>query len=108
MLTEQEQILLVSKLFVMKIETTTKVCEAIYFDSFGIDMPVEVSNYLKNFRPIAYSNRHIQKIHSDVCGWYCLLFDYALEHKQMDDTYAEDFERFLNKWSDNTITNTKY
>jgi len=97
----------------MKIETTTKVrkikkkCEAIYFDSFGIDMPIEVSTYLKNFRPIAYSNRHIQNIHSDVCGWYCLFFDYALEHKQMDDSYVEDFERFLNKWSDNTITNTK-
>jgi len=43
-----------------------KVCEAIYFDSFGIDMPIEVANYLKNFRPIAYSNRHIQNIHSDV------------------------------------------
>ena len=51
-------------------------------------MPIEVANYLKNFRPIAYSNRHIQNIHSDVCGWYCLLFDYALEHKQMDDTYV--------------------
>ena len=84
-----------------------KVCEAIYFDSFGIDMPIEVANYLKNFRPIAYGNRHIQNIHSDVCGWYCLLFDYALEHQQMDDTYVEDFERFLNNWSDNTITNTK-
>ena len=84
-----------------------KVCEAIYFDSIGIDMPIEVANSLKNFRPIAYSNRHIQNIHSDVCGWYCLLFDYALEHKQMDDTYVEDFERFLNNWSDNTITNTK-
>ena len=84
-----------------------KVCEAIYFDSFGIDMPIEVAKYLKNFRPIAYSNRHIQNIHSDVCGWYCLLFDYALEHKQMDDSYVEDFERFLNNWSDNTITNTK-
>ena len=34
-------------------------------------------------------------------------FDYALEHKQMDDSYVEDFERFLNNWSDNTITNTK-
>jgi len=84
-----------------------KVCEAIYFDSFGIDMPIEVENYLKNFRPIAYSNRHIQNIHSDVCGWYCLLFDYALEWKQMDDSYVEDYERFLNNWSDNTITNTK-
>ena len=30
-----------------------KVCEAIYFDSFGIDMPIEVAKYLKNFRPIA-------------------------------------------------------
>ena len=37
-----------------------KVCEAIYFDSFGIDMPIEVANYLKNFRPIAYSNRHMR------------------------------------------------
>jgi len=72
-----------------------------------IGMPIEVANYLKNIRPIAYSNRHIQNIHSDVCGRYCLLFDYALEYKQMDDTYVEDFERFLNNCSDNTITNTK-
>ena len=42
-----------------------------------------------------------------MCVVGILLFDYALEHKQMDDTYVEDVERFLNNWSDNTITNTK-
>ena len=73
----------------------------------SINTKIKALTYLKNFRPIAYSNRHIQNIHSDVCGWYCLLFDYALEWKQMDDSYVEDYERFLNNWSDNTITNTK-
>jgi len=29
-----------------------KICEAIYFDSFGIDMPIEVANYLKTLDPL--------------------------------------------------------
>ena len=84
-----------------------KICEAIYFDSFGIDMPLEVKAFLKPFRPIAYSNRHIQNIESAVCGWYGLLLDYALEYKQVSNTYLEDYEKFLNSWSDSTIENTK-
>ena len=84
-----------------------KQCEALYFDSFGIDMPNDVREYLKNFSPVVWNNRHIQNIQSDVCGWFCLLFDYALEHQQMDDNYVDDYKRFLNNWSDNTITNTK-
>ena len=81
--------------------------EALYFDSFGIDMPLEVKAFLKPFRPIAYSNRHIQNIESAVCGWYGLLLDYALEYKQVSNTYLEDYEKFLNSWSDSTIENTK-
>jgi hypothetical protein len=33
-----------------------KVCEAIYFDSFGIDMPNDVREYLKNFSPVIWNN----------------------------------------------------
>lgn len=89
------------------VKTIRKECEAIYFDSFGIDMPKEVATFLKPFRPIAYSNRHIQNVNSEVCGWYSLLFDYALEHLQVGNTYLEDFEKFLNSWSDDTTENTK-
>lgn len=89
------------------VKGSRKECEALYFDSFGIDMPLEVKEFLKPFRPIAYSNRHIQNINSEVCGWYGLLLDYALEHKQVSNSYLEDYEKFLNSWSDSTIENTK-
>jgi hypothetical protein len=89
------------------VKGSRKECEALYFDSFGIDMPLEVKEFLKPFRPIAYSNRHIQNINSEVCGWYGLLLDYALEYKQVSNSYLEDYEKFLNSWSDSTIENTK-
>jgi len=73
---------------------------ALYFDPFGVDMPKEVEEFLKPFKPIPYNNRHIQNIRSDSCGWYCLACDYALEHKQFTDTYLNDFEKFLSLWSD--------
>ena len=83
------------------------ICEALYFDPFGIDMPKEVEEFLKPFKPIPYNNRQIQNINSEVCGYYCLYCDYVLEHKQYGETYKEDFNRFLNLWSDDTTKNEK-
>jgi len=90
-----------------KTKTSKKETNALYFDSFGIDMPIEVKNFLKPFRPITWSNRHIQNVNSEVCGWYNLLLDYALEHRQVGNTYLEDYEKFLESWSDSTTENTK-
>jgi hypothetical protein len=73
---------------------------ALYFDPFGVDMPKEVERFLSPFKPIPFNNRQIQNIRSEVCGWYCLACDYALEHKQNTDTYLDDYEKFLALWSD--------
>jgi hypothetical protein len=75
-------------------------CGAIYFDPFGLDMPKEVEKFLTPFKPIPFSNKHIQNIRSEVCGWYCIACDYALEERQDGDTYLEDFEKFIALWSD--------
>lgn len=86
---------------------TPLLCNALYFDSFGVDMPKEVAKFLKPFKPITWSNRHIQNVNSEVCGWYNLLLDYALEHRQVSNNYLDDYEKFINSWSDDTTENTK-
>jgi hypothetical protein len=91
--------------------------KAIYFDSFGIAMPTEVEEFLKPFKPIAYSNRQIQDIKSELCGRYCLLCDYFFSHqlRTLLPTSTKEFrcpvdiyfEEFLNSWSDDTIKNNQ-
>lgn len=80
---------------------------ALYFDPFGVDMPKEVEEFLKPFKPIPYNNRQIQSINTTECGWYCIFCDYTLEHKQYGDSYIEDYERFLGMWSDDTRDNLR-
>ena len=92
--------------------------KAIYFDSFGIAMPVEVEEFLKPFKPIPYSNRQIQDIKSELCGRFCLLCDYFFSYqlKEILPTSTKNkfkcpveiyFEEFLNSWSDDTIKNNQ-
>jgi hypothetical protein len=73
---------------------------AIYFDSFGLGMPIEVSNFLKPFKPVYCNNRQIQAINTSQCGWYCLICDYYLEHAQHSKTYLEDYSKFISIFSD--------
>lgn len=80
-------------------------CGALYFDPFGIGMPREVEEFLKPFKPIAYSTRHIQNVNTSQCGWFCILCDYTLEHKQDTESYLDDFEKFLNMWDDKQTKN---
>lgn len=82
-------------------------CGAIYFDPFGVDMPKEVERFLEPFKPIPFNTRHIQNIRSEVCGWYCIACDYALEQKQNGETYLDDFEKFIALWSDEPTRNLK-
>ena len=44
-----------------------------YFDSFGLDPPIELWNYL-NSQKIELSTFQIQKFNTHHCGYYCLLF----------------------------------
>ena len=81
-------------------EDDVNKCSALYFDPYGCGMPKDIASFLKPFSPVYCNNRQIQNINTSQCGWYCLLCDYILEHKQESDTYLEDFEKFLNIWSD--------
>ena len=83
-----------------------KVCKALAFDSFGVGCSIEVSEFLKNFKPIAQNTRQIQDLKSDECGWYCLCLDYALEHKKHGETYLKDYESWIQMWSNDTRKNS--
>jgi len=78
--------------------------KALYFDSFGLGMPKQVAKFLSPFKPIYCSNRQIQNIKTTQCGWFCLICDYILENAK-EDTYLEDYSKFLNIWSDDVEKN---
>jgi hypothetical protein len=42
-----------------------------YFDSFGLDPPLEIQNYFNS--QIELSTFQIQKFNTHHCGYYCLL-----------------------------------
>jgi hypothetical protein len=93
--------------------------KAIYYDSFGIAMPIEVEEFLKPFKPVAYSTRQIQDIKSNFCGRFCILcdyfFSYQMKEKIRDYKTAEERKRkcpidgeflvFLSSWTDDTKKN---
>ena len=48
-----------------------------YFDSFGLDPPIELKNYLNS--DIKFSTFQIQKFNTHYCGYYCILILKLLE-----------------------------
>lgn len=78
---------------------------SIYFDSFGLGQPKEVSRFLEDFRPVFCNNRQIQDINTTQCGYYCLFCDYYLTHCRQFDDPREDYNNFLDLWSDNSRDN---
>ena len=95
--------------------------KAIYGDSFGVAMPIEIKDFLKPFEPIAYSTRQIQDIKSENCGRYCILMDYwfsymmiepignykTAEQRRRHCPVDAELSRFLSSWSNNTAENEK-
>lgn len=84
--------------------------KAVYFDSFGINAPEQVRDFLKPFTPFAFSNRQIQDIHSSNCGRFCIMCDYYFSHqvsKLNRNNVDEYFDDFLNSWSIDTKLNDK-
>lgn len=76
-----------------------------YFDSFGMPMPIEVSEFLEPFKPIAISTRHIQHTKSEKCGYFCLSFIDYFDYKKKD--VYEAYDDYLNCFSNNEQTNDK-
>jgi hypothetical protein len=82
--------------------------KAIYFDSFGVQTPENVRDFLKPFSPFACSNRQIQDITSQNCGRFCILLDNYFTHqvpKKSD--IDEKYDDWLNSWSIDTKKNDK-
>lgn len=77
---------------------------ALYFDSFGQPLPLEVLDFLKHYKPIPYSNRHIQNIDSSRCGLYCIACDRYM-NKVMRRQMLEQFDDFLNMFVADTKKN---
>lgn len=84
---------------------------AVYFDSFGLPLPIEVKEFLAPFAPIPYSNRQIQDVKSSYCGWYCIAcdyyFQYDAERKRRGGAIDDEFDDFVNLFSINTGINDK-
>lgn len=78
---------------------------AIYFDSFGVDMPKEVEDFLNEYKPIPFNNKQIQSVASTQCGWYCLYCDYYLTHHSVKDDLIDDYANFIKIWNNDTSKN---
>ena len=79
---------------------------ALYFDAFGQIFPKEVGTFLKNYKPIPYSNRIIQDVDSNRCGLYCIAcmhYMSRIRRKEM----LEQYDDFLNLFRGNPKQNDK-
>ena len=77
---------------------------AFYFDSFGERIPIEVSRFLEHYKPIPYSHRQIQDIHSSRCGLYVVACDRymsTVKRKKM----LEQYDDFLSMFTADTKKN---
>lgn len=79
--------------------------EAIYFDSYGQPPPEAVKTFVKKScnKYLPYTTKDVQSLMSEVCGWYCCAFLYAVTHPQMKcgDLY-EDVNNFISMFEDLT------
>lgn len=84
-----------------------RYCGCLYFDPFGIGMPIEVEAFLKPFSKKYISNKQIQNVNSTECGWYCIYCDYFLEEFKSGKSYIDDFKAFLDIWDDDPKKNLR-
>jgi hypothetical protein len=82
--------------------------KCLYFDSYGVQAPKNILEYLKIFKPIATNKRQIQYIDSDMCGYFCLAFIKwfnSVDPKKHD--VFELYDDFINAFSNNLKLNDK-
>lgn len=82
--------------------------QSCYFDSFGTGMPVEVSEFLEPFKPVATNNRQIQDAKSTYCGFFCLSFiKFFNDFPYKKEDVFEAFDDYLNCFSNDPKQNDK-
>jgi hypothetical protein len=77
--------------------------EAIYFDSFGIGAPELIKKKVKsNFGvSIPHTNKDVQSLMSDACGYYCLAFLHFINECPLRSRYLyDDVNTFMDLFDD--------
>lgn len=70
-----------------------------YFDSFGIEPPMEVIDFAKRcgYKHMINSTKEIQSLDEGYCGQFCILFLQAMSSYKRPDL-AHRYQRFLNSF----------
>jgi hypothetical protein len=76
--------------------------KSIYFDPYGVDMPLEIKNLLKsNQYKIYHTSKNIQSLMSNLCGFFCLGFIYFLTvSKQRTKDLLNDASIYIDLFED--------
>lgn len=74
--------------------------KVVYFDSFGVDAPIEVLEFCK-VKAIPHNTKDIQSLMNEACGWFCLAFLHFINswEGRSKDLY-EDCEHFTSLFHD--------
>lgn len=73
--------------------------QPLYFDSFGIDPPIAVIDFMKKWNDkCIFSTKEIQNINSGFCGQYCLYFLHQM-HKNKG-KLDKKYEHFIDMFDD--------
>jgi len=76
----------------------------VYFDSFGVIPPLSVQRFLRN--KYMFSEKHIQNIQSEICGYYVLYFIWFMfTHKNRIKNMRKRFCTFLRLFSSDPTKN---
>lgn len=75
-----------------------------YFDSFGVIPPLSVQRFLR--RKYIFSEKHIQNIQSEICGYYVLYFIWFMWfHRHRIKNVRKRFCTFLRLFSSDPTKN---
>lgn len=75
---------------------------ALYFDSFGIDPPIAIMDFMNQWNSkCIFSTKEIQNINSGFCGQYCLLFLHQMSKNK--GKLKNKYNNFINRFNDNRI-----
>jgi hypothetical protein len=89
---------------------TDDMKQCIYFDSYGEKEPNEIRNLLKcNQYKIGHTNKNIQSLMSNLCGFFCLSFIYFLSiSKFRTKNIINDGSIYLDLFEDLDLINDVY
>ncbi len=72
----------------------------IYYDSFGIQPPIEILNVTEG-KKLIYNAKQIQDYDSSACGWFCI----ACVVYDSREPFEVHFNRFISLFSNYTRAN---